>query len=246
MDNSDKELVEEGFISHLLELRNRVIKSLAMILVIFFSIVFWAPQIYTIFALPLIKVLPAGTSMIATDVAAPFFVPIKVTMLVAFVLALPFVLFQAWLFVAPGLYQEEKKLAVPIILSSFILFLVGMAFAYFIVFPAAFGFVSSYTPDEVLMATDINKYFNFAISLFFVFGLSFETPVVQMILVRLDIVSIEKMISFRPYFIVISFIIAAIVTPPDIISQLMLAIPLCLLFQIGIWLSFWFKRKTSK
>ena len=167
-------------------------------------------------------------------------------MLVAFVLALPFVLFQAWLFVAPGLYQEEKKLAVPIILSSFILFLVGMAFAYFIVFPAAFGFVSSYTPDEVLMATDINKYFNFAISLFFVFGLSFETPVVQMILVRLDIVSIEKMISFRPYFIVISFIIAAIVTPPDIISQLMLAIPLCLLFQIGIWLSFWFKRKTSK
>jgi len=246
VDNSDKELVEEGFISHLLELRNRVIKSLAMILVIFFSIVFWAPQIYTIFALPLIKVLPAGTSMIATDVAAPFFVPIKVTMLVAFVLALPFVLFQAWLFVAPGLYQEEKKLAVPIILSSFILFLVGMAFAYFIVFPAAFGFVSSYTPDEVLMATDINKYFNFAISLFFVFGLSFETPVVQMILVRLDIVSIEKMISFRPYFIVISFIIAAIVTPPDIISQLMLAIPLCLLFQIGIWLSFWFKRKTSK
>ncbi len=246
MDNSDKELVEEGFISHLLELRNRVIKSLAMILVIFFSIVLWAPQIYTIFALPLIKVLPAGTSMIATDVAAPFFVPIKVTMLVAFVLALPFVLFQAWLFVAPGLYQEEKKLAVPIILSSFILFLVGMAFAYFIVFPAAFGFVSSYTPDEVLMATDINKYFNFAISLFFVFGLSFETPVVQMILVRLDIVSIEKMISFRPYFIVISFIIAAIVTPPDIISQLMLAIPLCLLFQIGIWLSFWFKRKTSK
>jgi len=246
VDNSDKELVEEGFISHLLELRNRVIKSLAMILVIFFSIVLWAPQIYTIFALPLIKVLPAGTSMIATDVAAPFFVPIKVTMLVAFVLALPFVLFQAWLFVAPGLYQEEKKLAVPIILSSFILFLVGMAFAYFIVFPAAFGFVSSYTPDEVLMATDINKYFNFAISLFFVFGLSFETPVVQMILVRLDIVSIEKMISFRPYFIVISFIIAAIVTPPDIISQLMLAIPLCLLFQIGIWLSFWFKRKTSK
>ncbi len=213
-----------------------------MVLIVFFSIVFWAPDIYTIFARPLIDVLPIGSSMIATDVAAPFFVPIKVTMLVAFVLALPYVLFQAWMFIAPGLYESEKKLAIPIILSSFLLFLFGMAFAYFIVFPAAFGFVSSYTPNDVEMATDIDKYFSFAISLFFVFGISFETPVVQMILVRVGLVTVERMISFRPYFIVISFIIAAIVTPPDVISQLMLAIPLCLLFQIGIWMSVWFNK----
>tara|TARA_S200000501_G_scaffold297165_1_gene283439 strand:- start:1664 stop:2323 length:660 start_codon:yes stop_codon:yes gene_type:complete len=217
-----------------------------MVLIVFFSIVFWAPEIYTLFALPLIKVLPTGSTMIATDVAAPFFVPIKITMLVAFILALPYVIFQAWMFVSPGLYQGEKKLALPIILSSFLLFLVGMAFAYFVVFPAAFGFVSSYTPENVEMATDIDKYFNFAISLFFVFGLAFETPVVQMILVRMGVVTIESMIKFRPFFIVISFVIAAIVTPPDVISQLMLAVPLCLLFQLGIWLSVWFTKNGDE
>ena len=167
-------------------------------------------------------------------------------MLVAFILALPYVIFQAWMFVSPGLYQGEKKLALPIILSSFLLFLVGMAFAYFVVFPAAFGFVSSYTPENVEMATDIDKYFNFAISLFFVFGLAFETPVVQMILVRMGVVTIESMIKFRPFFIVISFVIAAIVTPPDVISQLMLAVPLCLLFQLGIWLSVWFTKNGDE
>ncbi|MFL2656701.1 MAG: twin-arginine translocase subunit TatC [Burkholderiaceae bacterium] len=239
-------MIEDGFTSHLLELRNRVIKSLSMVLIVFFSIVFWAPEIYTLFALPLIKVLPTGSTMIATDVAAPFFVPIKITMLVAFILALPYVIFQAWMFVSPGLYQGEKKLALPIILSSFLLFLVGMAFAYFVVFPAAFGFVSSYTPENVEMATDIDKYFNFAISLFFVFGLAFETPVVQMILVRMGVVTIESMIKFRPFFIVISFVIAAIVTPPDVISQLMLAVPLCLLFQLGIWLSVWFTKNGDE
>ena len=247
MNNSKKDAADDdGFTSHLIELRNRVIKSLSMVLIVFFSIVFWAPEIYTIFALPLINVLPIGSSMIATDVAAPFFVPIKITMLVAFVLALPYVIYQAWMFVSPGLYQGEKKLALPIVLSSFILFLVGMSFAYFVVFPAAFGFVSSYTPENVEMATDIDKYFNFAISLFFIFGLAFETPVVQMILVKMGVVTIDKMITFRPFFIVISFVIAAIVTPPDIISQLMLAIPLCLLFQLGIWLSVWFTKKNNK
>ena len=239
-------MIEDGFTSHLLELRNRVIKSLSMVLIVFFSIVFWAPEIYTLFALPLIKVLPTGSTMIATDVAAPFFVPIKITMLVAFILALPYVIFQAWMFVSPGLYQGEKKLALPIILSSFLLFLVGMAFAYFVVFPAAFGFVSSYTPENVEMATDIDKYFNFAISLFFVFGLAFETPVVQMILVRMGVVTIESMIKFRPFFIVISFVIAAIVTPPDVISKLMLSVPLCLLFQLGIWLSVWFTKNGDE
>lgn len=228
---------EEGFMSHLVELRDRLIRAFLAVLVVFLAIVYWAPQIYSVFAEPLIATLPAGSSMIATDVTAPFFVPIKVTMMVAFVLALPYVLYQAWAFVAPGLYQHERRLAIPIIVSSFGLFLVGMAFAYFLVFPAVFGFVASYTPEGVQMATDIDKYLSFALSLFLVFGLSFETPVVQMVLVRMGIVSIQKMIDFRPYFIVIAFVIAAVVTPPDVISQLMLAIPLCLLYQFGIFLA---------
>ena len=175
--------------------------------------------------------------MIATDVAAPFFVPIKVTFFVAFIISLPFTLWQVWAFVEPALYAEEKKLAFPIILSSLILFFAGMAFAYFVVFPAVFGFIVAFSPSEVEIATDIDKYFSFAMSLFLIFGLSFETPVVQMLLVRLDFVSLEKMRYFRPYFIVLSFILAAIVTPPDVVSQLMLALPLCVLFELGIFLS---------
>lgn len=235
--NSNETMVEEGFVSHLVELRDRLIRAFLAVLVVFLALVYWAPQIYSVFAEPLIATLPAGSSMIATDVTAPFFVPIKVTMMVAFVVALPYVLYQAWAFVAPGLYQHERQLAMPIIVSSFGLFLVGMAFAYFLVFPAVFGFVASYTPEGVQMATDIDKYLSFALSLFLVFGLSFETPVVQMVLVRMGIVSMKKMIDFRPYFIVIAFVIAAIVTPPDVISQLMLAIPLCLLYQFGIFLA---------
>lgn len=230
---------EEGFMTHLVELRDRLIRSVIAILVVFLALVYWAPQIYSIFADPLIAVLPSGSSMIATDVTAPFFVPIKITMLVAFVIALPYVLFQAWAFVAPGLYSHEKKLALPIVFSSFVLFLIGMAFAYFFVFPAVFGFVSSYTPEGVQMATDIDKYLSFALSLFLVFGLSFETPVVQMVLVRMGIVSLQKMKDFWPYFVVSAFVVAAIVTPPDVISQLMLAIPLCLLYQFGLVLARW-------
>jgi sec-independent protein translocase protein TatC len=235
--SSGSSFAEEGFVSHLVELRDRLIRAVLAVLVVFLALVYWAPQIYSVFAEPLIATLPAGSSMIATDVTAPFFVPIKVTMMVAFVVALPYVLYQAWAFVAPGLYKHERQLAMPIIVSSFGLFLVGMAFAYFLVFPAVFGFVASYTPEGVQMATDIDKYLSFALSLFLVFGLSFETPVVQMVLVRMGIVSMQKMIDFRPYFIVISFVIAAIVTPPDVISQLMLAIPLCLLYQFGIFLA---------
>lgn len=231
--------LEEGFMTHLVELRDRLIRSVVAILAVFLALVYWAPQIYSIFADPLIAVLPSGSSMIATDVTAPFFVPIKITMLVAFVIALPYVLYQAWAFVAPGLYSHEKKLALPIVLSSFVLFLIGMAFAYFFVFPAVFGFVSSYTPDGVQMATDIDKYLSFALSLFLVFGLSFETPVVQMVLVRMGIVSLQKMKDFWPYFVVAAFVVAAVVTPPDVVSQLMLAIPLCLLYQFGLLLARW-------
>lgn len=228
---------EEGFVTHLIELRDRLVRASLSVIAVFLGLVYWAPDIYSIFAAPLIDTLPQGTSMIATDVTAPFFVPMKVTMMVAFVIALPYVLYQAWAFIAPGLYEHEKKLAIPIVLSSFLLFLLGMAFAYFFVFPAVFKFVAAYTPAGVQMATDIDKYLSFVMTLFLVFGLSFETPVVQMVLVRMGIVSIIKLRNFRSYFIVIAFVIAAIVTPPDVISQFMLAIPMILLYEFGIFMS---------
>jgi sec-independent protein translocase protein TatC len=230
---------EEGFVTHLVALRDRLVKAAASLIVVFLGLVYWAPDIYSILATPMINSLPAGTSMIATDVTAPFFVPMKVTMMVAFIIALPYILYQAWAFIAPGLYEHEKKLAAPIILSSFVLFLLGMAFAYFFVFPAVFKFVAAYTPTGVQMATDIDKYLSFVITLFLVFGLSFETPVVEMVLVRLGMVSIEKLKNFRSYFIVIAFVIAAIVTPPDVISQFMLAVPMILLYELGIFMSRW-------
>jgi sec-independent protein translocase protein TatC len=228
---------EEGFVTHLIELRDRLMRAAASVIICFLALVYWAPDIYSLLADPLISALPVGTSMIATDVTAPFFVPMKVTMMAAFVIALPYVLYQVWAFIAPGLYEHEKKLAVPIILSSFLLFLLGMAFAYFFVFPAVFKFVAAYTPSGVQMATDIDKYLSFVLTLFIVFGLSFETPVVEMVLVRLGIVSIKKLREFRPYFIVIAFVIAAIVTPPDVISQFMLAVPMILLYEFGILMS---------
>ncbi|MFM8629933.1 MAG: twin-arginine translocase subunit TatC [Betaproteobacteria bacterium] len=228
---------EEVFVTHLVELRDRLMRAAASVIICFLALVYWAPDIYSLLADPLVDALPAGTSMIATDVTAPFFVPMKVTMMVAFVIALPYVLYQVWAFIAPGLYEHEKKLAAPIILSSFLLFLLGMAFAYFFVFPAVFKFVAAYTPSGVQMATDIDKYLSFVLTLFIVFGLSFETPVVEMVLVRLGIVSIEKLREFRPYFIVIAFVIAAIVTPPDVISQFMLAVPMILLYEFGIFMS---------
>lgn len=243
--NNADTAAQETFMSHLVELRDRLVRAVVAILAVFVAIVYWAPDIYSIFAGPLIAALPEGSSMIATDVTAPFFVPMKVTMLVAFIIALPWVLYQAWAFVAPGLYSHEKQLVLPIIITSFVLFLVGMAFAYFFVFPAVFGFVAAYTPAGVQMATDIDKYLSFAISLFLVFGVSFETPVVQMVLVRMNIVSLQKMRDFRSYFIVIAFVVAAIVTPPDVVSQLLLAIPLCLLYQLGIYLAAWITPKNQ-
>lgn len=236
-NDSQQEAKEEGFLSHLIELRDRLLRAAASVIICFLALVYWAPDIYALLANPLISALPPGTSMIATDVTAPFFVPMKVTMMVAFVAALPYVLYQVWAFIAPGLYEHEKKLALPIIMSSFILFLLGMAFAYFFVFPAVFKFIAAYTPAGVQMATDIDKYLSFVITLFLVFGLSFETPVVEMVLVRLGMVSLQKLKDFRSYFIVIAFIVAAIVTPPDVISQFMLAVPMILLYEFGLLMS---------
>jgi sec-independent protein translocase protein TatC len=227
----------ETFMSHLIELRDRLLRSIIAVVVLTLLLVPWAKEIYAVLAKPLLAALPQGSTMIATDVTGTFLVPLKVTLMAAFLVALPYVLYQAWAFVAPGLYQHEKRLAMPVIVSSFFFFLVGMAFAYFFVFPVAFGFFASYAPAGVQMMTDIDKYLSFVLAMFIAFGVTFETPVVVVVLVRLGIVSLEKLRAARSYVIVGAFVLAAIFTPPDVVSQLLLAIPLCLLYEVGLLLA---------
>ncbi len=236
----------EGFISHLIELRNRLIKAMAALFIVFFTLFYWARDIYSLLASPLIEALPEGSTMIAVEVAAPFFVPIKVTMFASFVVALPVVLYQVWAFVAPGLYTHEKRLVVPLIATSTILFLVGCLFAYIVVFPTVFHFVAAFTPEGVEMNTDIQKYFDFVLTLFLAFGLAFETPIVVVILTRMGIVSIEKLKESRPYVVVGAFVIAAIFTPPDVISQLLLAFPIWILYEIGLFIAAILEKKADK
>lgn len=225
---------QESFISHLVELRDRLIRALVVVLVVFLGLVNWARDIYTLLAAPMLAALPEGGQMIATDVVGAFFVPIKVTMMVSFLITLPYVLYQAWAFIAPGLYQHEKKLALPLLAASVLLFFVGMSFAYFIVFPAVFGFINAFAPEGVAVMTDIDKYLSFVLTTFLAFGVTFEVPVVVIVLVRVGLVSIEKLKEIRPYVIVGAFIIAAVVTPPDVLSQFLLAIPMWLLYEFGI------------
>ena len=225
---------QETFISHLVELRQRLIRAFAVVFVLFFGLFFWASDIYDLLAYPMIKVLPEGTKMIATGVITPFLVPVKVTMLVAFVVALPYVLYQVWAFVAPGLYQHEKKLVFPLVIGSTTLFLIGMAFCYFVVFGAVFNFVYSWAPKSITVAPDIEQYLSFAITMFVVFGVTFEVPMVVIILVYMNICTVAQLRQFRPYFLVGAFIVAAIVTPPDVLSQILLAVPLCILYELGI------------
>src|SRR6266508_2288039 len=225
---------QETFISHLIELRSRLLRSIVAVIVVLFALFPFAKDIYALLAAPLLRVLPQGATMIATDVTGTFLVPLKVTLVAAMLLALPYVLWQAWAFVAPGLYQHEKKLALPVIVSSFIFFLIGMAFAYFVVFPIAFGFFAGYAPPGVQMMTDIDKYLSFVLTMFIAFGVTFEVPVIVIVLVRLRMVSLEKLRSIRPYVIVGAFVIGAIFTPPDVISQMLLAVPLWLLYELGI------------
>ena len=228
---------QETFISHLIELRSRLLRSIVAVVVVLAVLVPFAKQIYGLLAEPLVRVLPQGATMIATDVTGTFFVPLKVTLMAAFLIALPYVLYQAWAFVAPGLYHHEKRLVVPVLLSSFLFFLFGMSFAYFLVFPIAFGFFAGYAPAGVQMMTDIDKYVSFVLTMFVAFGLTFETPVVVIVLVRLRIVSLEKLRAARPYVIVGAFVVGAVFTPPDVISQLLLAVPLWLLFELGLMLA---------
>ena len=234
---SDPDANQETFISHLIELRTRLVRAIVAVLGVFLVVAYWTKDIYSFLAQPLLAVLPAGATMIATDVTTTFFVPVKVSMLVAFMISLPYVLYQMWAFVAPGLYQHEKRLVIPLLVSSTLLFFVGMAFAYFLVFPMAFRFFAEFTPVGVQMATDIDKYFSFVLTMFIVFGIAFEVPVVEVLLVKVGAVTVQQLRDVRRYVIVAIFVVAAVVTPPDVFSQLALAIPLCILYELGIILS---------
>ena len=239
--------VEETFISHLIELRDRLVKASIGIAVVCALLMFWPgpSQIYDFIAQPMLAALPAGSKMIATGVISPFLVPMKVTLVVAFILALPWVLYQLWAFIAPGLYAHEKRLIAPLVISSSLLFMAGVAFCYFFVFGRVFKFISDFSPSSIAVTPDIENYLDFVMSMCLAFGATFEVPVVVVILVRMGIVSVAKLKEVRPYVIVGAFVIAAIVTPPDIVSQFSLAMPMWLLFELGLLVAPVFVRATQ-
>ena len=216
---------EDTFISHLIELRSRVVKSAVAVLVLFIALMPFSAQIFDLLASPMIHALPAGSRMIATGVITPFLIPVKVTMLVALMIALPWVLYQMWAFVAPGLYAHEKRLIAPLVISSSVLFLTGVAFCYFFVFRTVFPFINNFAPKSVSVAPDIDSYVDFVLTMFLAFGVTFEVPIIVIVLVRMGLVPLAKLKQIRPYAVVGAFVIAAVVTPPDIMSQLMLAVP---------------------
>lgn len=234
----------ETFISHLVELRTRVVRASIAVIVVFLCLMPWAGAIYDLLAAPMMLALPEGSRMIATGVITPFLIPVKVTLLVAFLIALPVVLYQAWAFIAPGLYMHEKKLVLPLVISSSLLFLVGIGFCYFLVFGVIFKFINEFAPASIAVAPDIESYFSFVMTLFIAFGVTFEVPVVVIVLVRMGLITVDKLKQIRPYVIVGAFVIAAVITPPDIMSQLLLAVPLCLLYELGILIAPAFARAT--
>lgn len=229
----------DSFMSHLVELRDRLLRCVIALVVVFICLFPWARDLYSLLAKPMLASLPAGGQLIATEVTAPFFVPIKVTLMAALVVALPYLLYQIWAFVAPGLYAHEKKLVMPLVVTSTLLFLCGMAFAYFLVFPIVFHFIISVAPEGVAVMTDIGKYLDFVLTLFLAFGVTFEVPVAVVILVRMGMISVAKLREIRPYVIVGAFVIGAIFTPPDVVSQVMLAVPLWVLYELGIFVAQW-------
>jgi len=238
---------EQPFVQHLVELRDRLVKaSIAIVVVALALAAYPGPAaLYDLMAAPLVAHLPAGSTLIATSVISPFMVPLKVLLMAAFLIALPVVLYQIWAFVAPGLYSHEKKLVLPLVVSSTMLFFVGVAFCYFFVFGRVFAFIQSFAPKSITASPDIEAYLSFVLSMFLAFGMAFEVPVVVVVLARMGIFSIAKLKEFRGYFVVLAFIIAAIVTPPDVVSQLALAIPMCLLYEVGIWAAQIFIRHTK-
>ena len=238
---------EQPFVQHLIELRDRLIKAVIGIAVFAIALSLYPGPgpLYDILAAPLVAQLPVGATMIATSVISPFLVPLKILLMAAFLLALPVVLYQMWAFVAPGLYTHEKKLVFPLVVSSTFLFFLGVAFCYFFVFGQVFAFIQSFAPKSITAAPDIEAYLSFVLSMFLAFGMAFEVPIVVVVLARMKVVSIEKLKAFRSYFVVLAFVIAAIVTPPDVVSQLALAIPMCLLYEVGILAAQLFIRHTQ-
>ena len=237
--------LQDTFISHLIELRDRLLRSLIAVVVVFLGLFHWARQIYEMLAKPLLVALPKGGQMIATEVTTPFLVPVKVTLMVAFLISLPYVLYQIWAFVAPGLYRHEKRLALPLVMASVALFFLGMSFAYFLVMPLVFHFIVSFAPAGVAVMTDIGKYLSFVLTLFLAFGTTFEVPIVVIVLVKMGVVSVQKLREIRPYVIVGCFVVGAIFTPPDMLSQTMLAVPLWLLYEVGVLVAAFMTRPRA-
>jgi len=246
-ERDELEGTEQPFVSHLVELRDRLVRASIAIGVAFGVLCLWPgpAALYDLLAAPLVANLPQGTTLIATNVISPFLVPLKITLLGALFVVLPYVLYQVWAFVAPGLYSHEKKLVLPLVISSTLLFFIGVAFCYFFVFGQVFKFIQSFAPKSITAAPDIEAYLGFVLTMFIAFGAAFEVPIVVVVLARIGLVSVEKLRSFRGYFIVIAFIVAAIVTPPDVISQLALAIPMCVLYEVGLWAATLFIKHTK-
>lgn len=247
-DTPENSAQEESFISHLVELRDRLLHSLIAIGVVMGGLCIYPGPgaIYDILAAPLTAALPEGTKMVAIGVITPFMVPLKVTGMVAFVLSLPFILYQVWGFIAPGLYAHEKRLGIPLIISSTVLFVLGMSFCYFFVFGQVFSFINGFAPKSITPAPDIEAYLSFVMTMFLAFGLAFEVPVALVVMVKMGVVTVEKLKAWRSYFIVGAFVVAAVVTPPDVVSQLALAIPMCILYELGIVASYLVSRPAKK
>lgn len=238
---------EQPFVAHLIELRDRLVRAMVAIAVACAALAIYPGpgELYDLLAAPLVAHLPKGATLIATSVISPFMVPLKIMLMAAFLIALPVVLYQLWAFVAPGLYAHEKKLVLPLVVSSTLLFFVGVAFCYFFVFGQVFKFIQGFAPKSITAAPDIEAYLSFVLSMFLAFGLAFEVPVVVVVLARMGVVSVQKLKEFRGYFVVLAFVIAAVVTPPDVVSQLALAIPMCLLYETGIWAAQVFIKHTQ-
>lgn len=230
---------------HLIELRSRLLRAVVSVLLVFCCLAYFAQDIYQYLAEPLLATMPAGTQMIATDVASPFFAPFKLTIVLSIFIAMPLILYQVWAFIAPGLYQNEKRLVAPLMVGSTLLFYGGISFAYFVVFPLAFAFFTSVAPEGVTIATDISSYLDFVLKLFFAFGAAFEIPIAIMLLCWTGFTSPDSLRKKRPYIVVAAFVIGMLLTPPDIISQTLLAIPMLLLFELGLLLAGFYQRKDA-
>lgn len=236
---------EQPFISHLIELRNRLLRAILCVLVVFLALASYANEIYRLLAGPLMKHMPKNSTMIAIDVASPFFTPFKLALIVSIFISVPFILYQFWAFVAPGLYKRERRMILPLLIASTLLFYMGVAFAYFVVFPLVFGFLTAAAPDGVAVMTDIAKYLDFVLAMFFAFGVCFEVPIFTIVLVWTGLITPESLADKRPYVIVGAFIVGAVLTPPDAISQTLLAVPMWLLFELGLLCSRLFAPKPD-